>query len=200
MSAAHAAARTSERERLRSRLRFGALALAFVLMAGCADHFGPGLVQLAAGRGWEPLPIQGWVVNDGITPKAIVYCPPQDCVRPGVAALLSFEGRRAVEMERALALDPARLARAFAKPPSSARASSAKAKKPAKPASTTTVSRFKLDGTNGILVDIRAKEGDRLASTAILYARKDRVLSLAIAVTNDSQAARDYARATWASR
>ncbi len=195
MSAAHAAELTSKRGRLRSRLRFGALALGFVLLAGCADHFGPGLVQLAAGRGWEPLPIQNWVVNDGITPKAIVYCTPQDCVRPGVAALLSFEGSRAVEMERALALDPARLARAFSKSPPSA-----KMKKPAKPASTTAVSRFKLDGTNGILVEIRAKEGDRLASTAILYARKDKVLSLAIAVTNDSQAARDYVRATWASR
>ncbi len=197
MSAGIADEPTSKRGRLRSRLRFGALALAFVLLAGCADHFGPGLVQLAAGRGWEPLPIQSWVVNDGITPKAIVYCPPEDCVRPGVAALLNFEGREAIEMERALALDPARLARAFSKPADS------KTKKPAKvakPASTTTVSRFKLDGTNGILVEIRAKEGHRLASTAILYARKDKVLSLAIAVTNDSQAARDYVRATWESR
>ena len=194
MSAGIAVEPTSKRGRLRSRLRFGALALAVVLLAGCADHFGPGLVQLAAGRGWEPLPIQSWVVNDGITPKAIVYCPPQDCVRPGVAALLSFEGREAVEMERALAQDPARLARAFAKPANS------KTKKPAKPASTTAVSRFKLDGTNGILVEIRAREGHRLASTAILYARRDKVLSLAIAVTNDSQAARDYVRATWESR
>lgn len=194
MSAGIAIEPTSKRGRLRSRLRLGALALALVVLAGCADHFGPGLVQLAAGRGWEPLPIQSWVVNDGITPKAIVYCPPQDCVRPGVAALLSFEGREAIEMERALALDPARLARAFAK------SSTVKAKKPTRPASTTAVSRFKLDGTNGILVEIRARAGNRLASTAILYARKDKVLSLAIAVTNDSQAARDYARATWESR
>lgn len=194
MSAGIAIEPTSKRGRLRSRLRLGALALALVALAGCADHFGPGLVQLAAGRGWEPLPIQSWVVNDGITPKAIVYCPPQDCVRPGVAALLSFEGREAIEMERALALDPARLARAFSQ------SSTAKAKKPTRPASTTAVSRFKLDGTNGILVEIRARAGNRLASTAILYARKDKVLSLAIAVTNDSQAARDYARATWESR
>lgn len=194
MSAGIAIEPTSKRGRLRSRLRLGALALALVVLAGCADHFGPGLVQLAAGRGWEPLPIQSWVVNDGITPKAIVYCPPQDCVRPGVAALLSFEGREAIEMERALALDPVRLARAFSQ------SSTAKAKKPTRPASTTAVSRFKLDGTNGILVEIRARAGNRLASTAILYARKDKVLSLAIAVTNDSQAARDYARATWESR
>lgn len=195
MSAGIAVEPTSKRGRLRSRLRFGALALAVVLLAGCADHFGPGLVQLAAGRGWEPLPIQSWVVNDGITPKAIVYCPPEDCIRPGVAALLSFEGRRAVEIERALASDPARLARAF-----TASATRGKNKKPARPASTTTVSRFKLDGISGIQVEIRAREGHRLASTAILYARKDKVLSLAIAVTNDSQAARDYARATWESR
>jgi hypothetical protein len=182
----------AERGRLRSRLRFGVPALVLLLLAGCADHFGPGLVQLAAGRGWEPLPIQNWVVNDGINPKAMVFCTPQDCQRPGVAALLSFEGREAADMARALALDPVRLAREFSKRP--------KAKQADKPASTTTVSRFKQEGTEGILVEIRAKEGGRLASTAILYARKDATLAMAIAVTDDSQAAQDFARATWASR
>jgi hypothetical protein len=173
-------------------LRFGAVALALVLIAGCADHFGPGLVQLAAGRGWEPLPIQNWVVNDGVSPKAMVFCTPQDCARPGVAALLSFEGREAADMARTLALDPARLAREFSKRP--------KAKQADKPKSTTTVSRFKQDGAGGILVEIRAKDGGRLAATAILYARKDNALAMAIAVTDDSQAAQDFARATWASR
>lgn len=195
MTAAAADRALAGRGRLRSRLRFGASALALLLLAGCADHFGPGLVQLAAGRGWEPLPIRNWVVNDGVVPKAIVYCPPEDCVRPGVAALLTLEGREAVEMEKALALDPARLAREFSK-----RSEGAKRKQPAKPASVTTVSRFKLDGASGILVEIRAREGERLAATAILYARKDKALAMAIAVTNEAQAARDYARATWASR
>lgn len=177
---------------MRSRLGLGALALGALLIAGCADHFGPGLVQLAAGRGWEPLPIQNWVVNDGINPKAMVFCTPQDCQRPGVAALISFEGREAADMARTLALNPAQLAREFSKRP--------KAKQAAKPASTTTVSRFKQEGTDGILVEIRAKDGGRLASTAILYARKDNTLAMAIAVTDDSQAAQDFARATWASR
>jgi hypothetical protein len=183
---------TTARGRLRSRLRFGAVALTLVLIAGCADHFGPGLVQLAAGRGWEPLPIQNWVVNDGINPKAMVFCTPQDCARPGVAALLSFDGREAADMARTLALNPARLAREFSKRP--------KAKQAQKPASTTTVSRFKQDGTDGLLVEIRAKDGGRLAATAILYARKENTLAMAIAVTDDSQAAQDFARATWASR
>jgi len=183
---------TAGRGRLRSRLRLGALALCALLIAGCADHFGPGLVQLAAGRGWEPLPIQNWVVNDGINPKAMVYCTPEDCVRPGVAALLSFEGREAADMARTLALNPARLAREFSKRP--------KAKQAEKPKSTTTVSRFKQEGTDGILVEIRARQGGRLAATAILYARKDDILTMAIAVTDDSQAAQDFARATWASR
>lgn len=192
MSAAATQSLIVARGRLRSRLRLSALALTLLLVAGCADHFGPGLVQLAAGRGWEPLPIQNWVVNDGISPKAMVFCTPQDCQRPGVAALLSFEGREAADMAKTLALDPARLAREFSKRP--------KAKQADKPASTTTVSRFKQDGTNGILVEIRAKEGGRLASTAILYARKDDTLAMAIAVTDDSPAAQDFARATWASR
>lgn len=192
MSVAATESLTTARGRLRSRLRFGALALALVLIAGCADHFGPGLVQLAAGRGWEPLPIQNWVVNDGINPKAMVFCTPQDCARPGVAALLSFEGREAADMARTLALNPARLAREFSRRP--------KAKRTDKPKSTTTVSRFKQDGTDGILVEIRANDGGRLASTAILYARKDNTLAMAIAVTDDSQAAQDFARATWASR
>ena len=183
---------TTGRGRLRSRLRFGALAVGLLLIAGCADHFGPGLVQLAAGRGWEPLPIQNWVVNDGINPKAMVFCTPEDCQWPGVAALLSFEGREAADMARTLALNPARLAREFSKRP--------KAKQAEKPKSTTTVSRFKQDGTDGILVEIRARDGGRLAATAILYARKDNTLSMAIAVTDDSQAAQDVARATWASR
>lgn len=195
MSPGPASLVTTGRGRLRSRLHFGALALALMLIAGCADHFGPGLVQLAAGRGWEPLPIRNWVVNDGITPKAIVYCPPEDCIRPGVAALLALEGREAAEMEKALALDPARLAREFSK-----RAANSKTKRAAKAASTTTVSRFKLDEANGILVEIRAKEGSRLAATAIVFARKDKALAMAIAVTTESQAARDYVRATWASR
>lgn len=192
MSVAATESQTTARGRLRSRLRFGALALGLLLIAGCADHFGPGLVQLAAGRGWEPLPIQNWVVNDGINPKAMVFCTPQDCARPGVTALLSFEGREAADMARTLALNPARLAREFSKRP--------KAKQAQKPQSTTTVSRFKQDGTDGILVEIRAKEGGRLAATAILYARKDNTLAMAIAVTDDSQAAQDFARATWASR
>ena len=183
---------TTARGRLRSRLRFGALALGALVIAGCADHFGPGLVQLAAGRGWEPLPIQNWVVNDGINPKAMVFCTPQDCARPGVAALLSFDGREAADMARTLALNPARLAREFSKRP--------KAKQAQKPKSTSTVSRFKQDGTDGILVEIRANDGGRLAATAILYARKDNALSMAIAVTDDSQAAQDFVRATWASR
>lgn len=195
MSTAAFETMTTERGRLRSRLRFGALALAALLVAGCADHFGPGLVQLAAGRGWEPLPIRNWVVNDGISPKAMVYCTPQDCQRPGVAALLTFEGREAADMARALALDPARLAREFSKP-----SSKSKAKQAGKPASTTTVSRFRQDGAEGILVEIRARDGGRLAATAILYARRGDALTMAIAVTDESQAAKDFARATWASR
>jgi hypothetical protein len=187
---------------MRSRLLLVALAGALCLLAACTSHFGPGLAELAADRGWRPLPIGSWVVNDGLEPRSIVYCPGEPCLRPAMAALIVAEGGKADELERALAADPARLAREFAKPA----AKPDKAKKPAKPAkpsvkSATSVSRFRDGGTSGLLVTIRGEgETGRLAATAILYGRDAGKLVLAIAVSNDADAARGYARAAWHSR
>ena len=201
MSAATAIDDRPRRGRLRSRLRLGALGLACALLVGCAGHFGPGLAELAAGTGWEPLPIENWVVNDGITPVALVYCPNETCLRPAAAAILTFDGKEADALERGLAQSPAALARRFS-------ASSGR-KAPAKVESTTSVTRFRPEASEeagqggavkGLVVDIRARKTGRLASTAILYARQDGKLVVGIAVTNDSQAARDYVKAAWASR
>lgn len=184
---------------MRSRLLLGALAGALCLLAACTNHFGPGLAEFAADRGWRPLPIGSWVVNDGLEPRSIVYCPGEPCLRPAMAALIVAEGSKADELERALAADPARLAREFAKPA----AKPGKTKKPAKPGvkSATSVTRFSDNGIAGLLVTIRGEgETGRLAATAILYGRDAGKLALAIAVSNDADAARAYARAAWQSR
>lgn len=189
------------RGRLRSRLRLGALGLACALLVGCAGHFGAGLAELAAGTGWEPLPIENWVVNDGITAKALVYCPNQTCLRPGVASILIVEGKEADALERGLAQSPAALARRFSAPSGKT--------KPARAESTTSVTRFqpetgegsgKAGSAKGLVVEIRAKKTGRLAATGIIHARQDGKLVVAIAVTDDSKAARDYVTAAWASR
>ena len=189
-----------KRERLRSRLLLAALLGGLSLLTACSNHFGPGLAELAADRGWQPLPIGSWVVNDGLEPRTIVYCAGAPCLRPAVAALIAVEGRKADEFERGLATDPARLAREFSKP-----VDAAKGAKPrpaaAKIKSTTSVSRFDGGGPSGLLVEIRGKGSTGLlAATAILYGREAGKLVMAIAVSNDAEAAQNYARAAWRSR
>lgn len=193
MSTRHGPPETLPRERLRSRLRFGVLGLACALLVGCAGHFGPGLTELAAGTGWEPLPIRNWVLNEGITPAALVYCPNETCLRPAAAAILIFDGKEADTLEQGLAQSPAALARRFSTP-------SSRPKKPRPAESTTSVSRFEIENARGLLVEIRARKGGRHAATGIVYAREKDRLVVAIAVTDDAQAARDYARAAWTSR
>ena len=189
---------------MRSRLLLAALLGGLSLLTACSNHFGFGLAELAADRGWQPLPIGSWVVNDGIEARTIVYCAGEHCLRPAVAALIVAEGRRADEFERGLATDPARLAREFSKPANSGGTAKGTAK--SRPAaatikSTTSVSRFDGGGPPGLLVEIRGKgETGLLAATAILHGREAGKLVMAIAVSNDAEAAQNYARAAWRSR
>ncbi len=196
-----------KRERLRSRFRVALLLAGLALLAGCTRYFGFGLTELAAERGWQPLPIAAWVLNEGLEPGGISYCPRESCTRPAMAALLTIAGREAVAMEAALGLEPARLAREFARPRRNAGKDQARDKRkaraarPGAPKSTTSVARFVSEGVDGLLVEIRARDpGGKYAATAILHARDGDRLTLAIAVSNDAEAARNYARAAWRSR
>jgi hypothetical protein len=192
---------------MRPRLHLAALLAGLCLLAACTNQFGAGFAELPAERGWQPLPIGDWVVNDGIEPRTIVYCPRDACAHQAMAALISLDGKRADEMERALATDPARLAREFAKPATQPKAGKAKAKpkgtapKDTAPKSTTSVSRYDEDGASGLLVEIRAKDAaGKQAVTAILYGRDAGKLTIAIAVSDEAARARNYARSAWHSR
>lgn len=189
---------------MRSRLLLAALVCGLSLLSACSRHFGPGLAELAADRGWRPLPIASWVVNEGLDPRSIVYCLGEPCLRPGMAALIAAEDGRADELERALAADPARLAREFSKaaPARGSKSKDSKAKPAAKPVkSTTRVERYTSEGARGLLVEIRGEgETGKLAATAILYGREAGRLVMAVAVSNDAEAAQNYARAAWRSR
>jgi hypothetical protein len=202
--------RTMTRERLRSRFHVAGLIAAFVLLTGCAGSFGPGLTELPASQGWQPLPIGDWVLNEGIEARTMVFCPREACAQPGFASVLAFSGRQAQQMEQALKADPERLARLFSKPPETAgkpgATKTAASTAPAKPKSTTRVSRFEAEGTSGLIVEIRALDagpqdrGARSAATAILHGREGDRLVLAIAVSPDAGSARRDAVAAWRSR
>jgi hypothetical protein len=188
-----------KRERSRSRFHVVALLLGLSLLAGC-HPYGQIVTELPADRGWQPLPIADWVLNDGIAANAMVFCPRETCQRQGFAALLTLEGREADALEKLLRKDPASLARTFAKPPASDDRKKAKAK-PSPPKSVTTVSRFSDDGVAGVLVEIRARDASgKSAATAILSARDAGALVVALAVSADPEAARRDAGATWRSR
>ncbi len=195
-----------KREPSRSRFHVALTLAGALLLAGCNNHFGFGITELPAERGWQPLPIESWVLNDGLSAKAMSFCPRATCTRQGFAALITLEGREADAMEKTLATDPARLARDFAKPaskkPASKEASkNAKTAEPSAPKSTTTVSRFSEDGAQGLLVEIRARDASgKRAVTAILSGRDGSRLNLALGVSPDPDAARNQARAAWRDR
>lgn len=191
-----------ERERPRSRFHVASLILGCALLvAACSGHlpqFGLGFAELPASRGWQPLPIGGWVLNDGVEARTMVFCPRDACVQQGFAALVAFEGKRGRQMEEALSAQPAALARSFTRLASEA---AAKRAKPAPDRSSTDFARFDAEGARGVLVAIRSKERqDRQAFTAILYGREGERLVVALAVSTDAAAARADATAAWRSR
>lgn len=199
-----------KRERMRSRFHVAALALAGSLLLGaCSHHFGPGIADLPASEGWQPLPIGSWVLNDGLEARSLVFCPRDACTRQGFAAVIALEGEQARDMERALSESPASLGQAFARLAAAKAAERRKAqrrqkKKPeAKPAarSATDVVRIDSADARGVLVTIRSLDkAGRQAVTAILYGREADRLVLALAVSETAEAARRDAQAAWRSR
>lgn len=190
-------------ERGPSRSRFAVVLAILLGLGGCSNHWDWPIAALPYDAGWRPLPIKAWVLNDGVSAKAISICPRDSCARPGFAALLAFEGAQASEMERALDSDPLRLARIFAAPArreDSSGKGGAAARPAAQPKSATAVARFSERDGKGLLVEITARDGGKSAATAILYGRSAGRLVVALAVSPDAERARQDAAATWQSR
>jgi hypothetical protein len=198
-----------KRERMRSRFHVAALLAATgLLLAACSNHFGPGIADLPASEGWQPLPIGSWVLNDGLEARSMVFCPRDACTRQGFAAVIALEGERAKDMEHALSENPASLGRAFARLAAANEAErrqaqrNQKKKVGTKPArSATDVARIDSEQARGVLVTIRSLDiAGRQAITAILYGREADRLVVALAVGNTAEAARHDAEAAWRGR
>jgi hypothetical protein len=199
-----------KRERMRSRFHVAALLLVGSLVLGaCSHHFGPGIADLPASQGWQPLPIGSWVLNDGLEARSMVFCPRDTCSRQGFAAVIALEGDEARDMEKALSESPASLGQAFARLAAAKAAERRKAqrrlkRKPdAKPAarSATDVVRIDSAEAKGVLVTIRSLDtAGRQAVTAILYGRESDRLVLALAVSETAEPACRDAQAAWRSR
>lgn len=202
MSAGAPSASQHTRERSRSRFHVALACAGLTLLASCSNHWGSGIAELPAERGWMPLPIGSWVLNEGLSAQAMSFCPRERCAQTGFAALIGFDGKEAEAMERALSADTASLAHAFSKPSDEAIAKAKKARKPlGPPKSTTTVSRFTESGARGLLVEIRARDaGAKTAYAAMLFEREAGHLALAFAAAGTADTARRDAAAAWRSR
>lgn len=195
---------------MRSRFHVRALLLAGSLLLGaCSYHFGPGIADLPASQGWQPLPIGSWVLNDGLEARSMVFCPRDTCTRQGFAAVIALAGQQARDMETALSESPASLGQAFARLAAAKAAERRKAqrkqkKKPdAKPEARSATDIARIDSTEakGVLVTIRSLDtAGREAVTAILYGREADRLVLAVAVSQTAETARRDALAAWRSR
>lgn len=195
---------------MRSRFHVAPLLLAAaLLLCACAERYGAPIADLPASAGWQPLPIGAWVLNDGLEARSMAFCPRAACAHQGFAAVVAFAGVEARRMEQALSENPAALARAFARldrEKAQARAAELRraGKKPPKPkpeASVTDYARFDSADARGLLVTIRSKETPaRQGVTAILYGRVGERLVVALAVSDDAEAAKRDAQAAWRSR
>ena len=193
---------------MRSRFHVALVLLAGPLLAACSQHFGPGITELPASQGWQPLPIGSWVLNDDIEARAMVFCPRDACTQQGFAAVIALEGERARQMEQALSESPANLGQAFARLAAAKAAERRKAErnqkkkvepKPAR--SATDIVRLDSAEARGVLVTIRSLDTPgRQAVTAILYGREADRLVLALAVGATAAVARRDAEAAWRSR
>lgn len=192
----------SRDERGPSRSRFAVVATLLLLgLAGCSNHWGWPIAALPYDEGWRPLPIRAWVLNDGVSAQAISICPRESCAQQGFAALLTFEGDRAMAMERALRGDPDELARAFGRPAApGSTAGGARTKPDTKTRTTTRVARFSATDADGLLVTITATGTGKSAATAILFGHRAGRLLVALAVGPEAGKARQDAVATWQSR
>lgn len=179
------------------------------MLGACSHHFGPGIADLPASQGWQPLPIGSWVLNDGLEARSMVFCPRDTCTRQGFAAVIALEGEQARDMEKALSESPESLGQAFARLAAAKATERRKAqrklkKKPdAKPEARSATDVVRIDSTDikGVLVTIRSLDtASRQAVTAILYGRESDRLVLALAVSETPDAARRDAEAAWRSR
>jgi len=193
------------------RSRFHVVALLLIgsfLLGACSHHFGPGIADLPASQGWQPLPIGSWVLNEGLEARSMVFCPRESCTRQGFAAVIALEGEQARDMEKALSESPGSLGRVFAQLAAAKAAERRKAqrkqkKKPeAKPEarSVTDVARIDSAEAKGVLVTIRSLDtAGREAVAAILYGREADRLVVALGVSETAEAARRDAEAAWRS-
>jgi hypothetical protein len=165
-----------------------------LLLEGCAGY-DAGFAALPASAGWQRLPLKGWLMNAGLGPARIAYCPPSSCAHPAVVATLAARGAEAARLLRSLA-SPAALLRPRAPAEGSL---AARVKRPARKTaakSTEEAWPIEADGLEGYRVTLSPKvAGGHPAYAVVLAWRSGDEARAALAVATDPDAALRDAKA-----
>jgi hypothetical protein len=181
----------------RISLRIGvACGMPLILLAACVE-LEAGMDLLPSASGWRSLPLRSWVMNDGLGPAAITYCPQPRCADPSVVATLVAQGDEARRLERALASPRTLL---MAKRFEVARARDPRLKHlpktPREERSSERAERLEIDGLRGYRVALTPKSGDGHAAYAVVLAKhEDGRFKVAFAVSTSPDAALEQSRA-----
>ncbi|MFY8038159.1 MAG: hypothetical protein ACOVN4_00645 [Bosea sp. (in: a-proteobacteria)] len=179
--------------------RLAMLALFGATLPGCslmpAINYGFSTLPLIPADGWVPLPAARWLLNPGIEPDVLTFCPAQACPREGFVATIELSGRER-EVAHLLMTEPVRVLSA-ARPTLAATRKDTRSQKTAlqQARGRTSVAPVTVGAWRGGLVTLHpAKTGGRPAHVVILGWRSREQARLLIAVGASAEAAEAHAR------
>jgi hypothetical protein len=183
--------------------RLAILALIGASLPGCGllpamnfhNNYGFSTLPLVPADGWAPLPTARWLLNPGIEPDALTFCPAQACPRVGFVAMIALSGREQ-DVADLVMTEPVRILSAARPTASAARTAHSSRKGTAAPVrGRTSISPATVGGWRGGLVTLHpAKAGGRSAHVMVLGWRGREQARLLIAVGASAEAAMAHAR------
>lgn len=175
------------------------LGLLGATLPGCgllpAMNYGFSTLPLVPAEGWVPLPAARWLLNPGIEPDVLTFCPAQACPREGFVATIELSGRER-EVANLLMTEPVRVLSA-ARPTLAATRKDTRSQKTAsrQARGRTSVIPVTVGAWRGGLVTLHpAKADGRAAHVVILGWRGHEQARLLIAVGASAGAAEAHAR------
>jgi hypothetical protein len=164
------------------------------LLAACVE-LEEGFDLLPSASGWRALPLRGWVLNEGLGPVVISYCPTPRCTEPSVVATVIAQGEDATRLERALA-SPKTLFMAKRFEIATARDPRLKhMRKISSPLGSEHAERLDIDGLKGYRVTLAPNSAEGHPAYAVVLAkREDGVLKVAFAVSTNPDSALEQGR------
>jgi hypothetical protein len=159
------------------------------------NNYGFSTLPLVPAEGWAPLPTARWLLNPGIEPDALTFCPAQACPRVGFVAMIALSGREQ-DVADLVMTEPVRILSAARPTASAARTAHSSRKGTAAPVrGRTSISPATVGGWRGGLVTLHpAKAGGRSAHVMVLGWRGREQARLLIAVGASAEAAMAHAR------